>query len=100
MGGKGSFVAREVDDRNWYELDQAMARLMVKGSLDQSKHDSSVLDLPKLTSNEKKEPTSQRGGLMGSLHNAALLNLKNRKKKKTLSSTFNPESINELQRHF
>jgi len=99
--GKGNFVARELDDHNWYELDQQMACLMVKGSLDQSKIDSSVLDLPdSSTYDERTESTSQRGGLMGNLHNAAVLNLKNRKKKKTLSSNFNPESINELQRHF
>lgn len=105
--GKGNFVAKQSQECSWYELDQEMACSMVEGSLRECKHDSSILDLPDssvshpsdpLPNYKSKEEPSPQVNFMGCRHNQALTNLKNRKKKRVLSSNMNLESIEDLQK--
>jgi len=97
--GKGNFIAKKSEDYGWYELDVQGARLVVEGSLGKSEHDMTVLNLPPLSVGfESKDDLPPHDNLMGGLHNAALLNLKNRKKKRILSSKLKPESIKDLQK--
>lgn len=97
--GKGNFVAQKSEDCTWYELDERGAHLVVEGSLGRSGIDTRVLELPDQSMNcESKDGLLPQGNFMGGLHNAALMNLKNRKKKRILSSNLNLESIQDLQK--
>jgi len=97
--GTGKFIAKQSEDCGWYELDEQGSCLVVEGSLGKSEHDMTVLNLPDLSVGfESKDKLPAQANLMGGLHNAALLNLKNRKKKRILSSKLKPESINDLQK--
>mmetsp|Transcript_29342 Transcript_29342/g.34913 ORF Transcript_29342/g.34913 Transcript_29342/m.34913 type:complete len:598 (-) Transcript_29342:175-1968(-) len=97
--GIGKFIAKESEDCGWYELDEEGACLVVEGSLGKSEHDMAVLNLPDPSLGfESKDKLPSQANLMGGLHNAALMNLKNRKKKRILSSKLKPESIDDLQK--
>lgn len=104
--GKGNFVAKQSEERSWYELDQQMACSMVESSLGDCEHDSSILDLPDssvpyssdVPNYEPKQELTPQVNFMGCRHNQALMNLKNRKKKRILSSNMNLKSIADLQK--
>lgn len=92
--GNGSFVAKESEDACWHELDRKMSCLMVEGTLNQCKHDPSILDLEDLSPSQR----SQCDNFIGGRYHTALMNLKNRKKKKILSSKMNTDSIEDQQK--
>jgi len=97
--GAGSFIAKESEECSWHELDRQMACLMVEGTLVQCEHDSSILDLPNLsTSKESSSKPTHCDNFIGGRYHTALMNLKNRKKKRTLSSKMCTESIEDLQK--